>query len=80
MTSTTMSLTTTKKKKAERTLTLGAFSYGHVRENGIVTTADVEEERLCFVESMTPIFHMLQELHDWNLGTKLKVTIEIIEK
>lgn len=69
----------TKKTKTERAFTLGAYSYGNMRVSGIVTADDIEEERLTFVESIVPIYHMIQEFNEWNLGTRIKVTMEVIK-
>lgn len=68
-----------KTKKTEGVFTLGAFSYGTMRESGMVTTSDVEQSRLTFVESIFPIYRMIHEFQDWNLGTKIKVTMEVID-
>lgn len=66
--------------KTENILTLSAFQYGQHRTDGPVLEADIEQERLSFFESLAPIKNMIQEFKDYPLGTKIKVTMEVIPK
>lgn len=70
----------TKKTKTEGIFTLAAYSYGNMRTSGIVTTDDVEQFRLTFAESLVSLQQMIHEFNEWNLGTRIKVTFEIIPK
>lgn len=65
--------------KVEEMFTLSIYSHGTHRTHGEIRESDIEEERLTFSESLLPFKEMIQKFKDCRLGSKLKVTIEVID-
>jgi hypothetical protein len=65
--------------KVEEMFTLSVYALGKHRTSGQVKEIDIEDERLSFSESMLPLISMIQKFKDCRLGSKIKVTMEVID-
>jgi hypothetical protein len=65
--------------KVEEMFTLSVYALGKHRTSGHAKDIDVEDERLSFNESMLPLMSMIQKFKDCRLGSKIKVTMEVID-
>lgn len=63
--------------KINKILTLSTYSYGKHNISGRMKKTDIENKRVSFAESFTPILDMLLKFEDFPLGSKVKVTLEI---
>lgn len=65
--------------KVEQVLTLSVYEGGMHRVKGKVTGENKKWGMLSFAQSMSPVHFMIQEFKDVPLGTKIKVTMEVVK-
>lgn len=66
--------------KIEETLTLSVYQIGHHRREGKATKEDKKWNRMSFGESFSPLRYMVQSFSDLPLGTKIRVTMEVVDE
>lgn len=66
-------------KKVSTKCTLSVYENGDHRVSGEITKENIENEALSFSESFGPLIFMVNEFHEFPLGTIIKVTMEVQE-